>query len=156
MLQEILQYLHNPFTMNDLGQPHHEESGEFVIGDDGMLSLPFLLDGQRFMIVGSMLNDGVYTYHAGAIQNDDDDAEADLKPETFDGCIYAMAIPPAVIAISAEIVDWKNKYGAVVDSPYQSESFGGYSYSKASDATGSAGGWQQVFGKRLKAWRKIC
>ena len=51
---------------------------------------------------------------------------------------------------------WREKYGAVMDSPYTSESFGGYSYTKANgagDSTGS-GGWQAAFRARLNPYRK--
>lgn len=156
MLQDVLNYLRNPFTINENGQPFHMESGEFTITDD-VLSLPFLLEGQRFMIVGSQLNDGVYTYHAEGIMNDDDDVRAGLRAETFYGAIFAMAVPPAVVAICAEIREWADKFSTIVNSPYQSESFGGYSYTKASGAGGNGvAGWQEVFGKRLKAWKKLC
>ena len=160
MLEDVINYLHNPFTQNEYGLPIHMESGKFEITDDNMLSLPFMLDGQRFVIRGSVLNDGVYTYHESGIMNDDDDDWAGLRAEEFYGVIYAMAVPPAVIAISAEIKEWVAKYATIVNSPYQSESFGGYSYTKANGAGGSGNGgsvsWQEVFGRRLKTWRKPC
>ena len=108
-----------------------------------------LVDGQYFRIVGSVFNDGVYKYPA-----------SDLADEVFEGAVWAMAVPPAVIAMQAEIDDWMNKYGEIVNSPYQSESFGGYSYSKSS-GSGSAsdgadiGSWQNQFRSRLNKWRKI-
>lgn len=158
MLQQVLEYLNNPFTEDELGAAYHIETGTFTIAD-GMVSLPFLLDGQRFAISGSVLNDGVYTYHEDGIKDDDDIAEARLRAEVFSGSVLAMAVPPAVIALSEEIRLWVEKYGDTVNSPYQSESFGGYSYTRASgNGTGgnAVSGWQDVFGSRLKRWRKIC
>ena len=73
-----------------------------------------------------------------------------------------MAVPPAVIELATEIEDWQSKYGgvgSVAMSPFNSESFGGYSYNKSGgsgDGKISADGtWQGVYGKRLSMWRKI-
>ena len=74
-----------------------------------------------------------------------------------------MAVPQEVLDLSAEIDEWKAKY-ATVDSqsmsPYNSESFGGYSYSKSaggsSDSSkGNPSSWQSAFSNRLNRWRKI-
>lgn len=105
--------------------------------------------GQYFRIVGSVFNDGVYQYPA-----------VDLVDEKFDGAVWAMAVPKEVLALSNKIDEWKEKY-ATVDSqalsPYQSESFGGYSYSKGSGGTedGKTGKWQGVFASELNRWRKL-
>lgn len=108
----------------------------------------FVQDGQYFRIVGSVFNDGVYQYPVT-------DSTL-LKDETFDGAIWPMAVPSAVIDLAAEIGAWVGKYGAVVSSPYLSESWMGYSYSKASgDANGNSTTWQSAFAKRLNQWRKI-
>lgn len=150
MLQQICEYIHNFF----IKEPH---VGTYQIVD-GMISLPFLKEGQRFWITNSDLNDGVYTYHEGMITNDDDTVVVGLSDEDFSGTICAMAVPPAVIALSGEIRLWVEKYGAIINSPYQSESFNGYTYTKASGSgADGAGGpsWQSVFGSRLNAWRKV-
>ena len=76
--------------------------------------------------------------------------------ETFTGEIWALAVPGAVIDLAVEIEAWETKNGAVSTGPYQSESFGGYSYTKATDAqTGGAVTWQSAFRSRLNQWRKI-
>lgn len=108
------------------------------------------------------MNDGVYTYHASGIKNDDDNAAAGLANETFEGAIWPMRVPREVIELAAEIDTWVNKYGAALDSPYFSENvIGVYSYQKAkSNASGSDDSgdvtWQSKFGNRLNRWRKIC
>ena len=73
-----------------------------------------------------------------------------------------MAVPKDVISLATEIGLWQAKYGGVDSenmSPYQSESFNGYSYTKASgSASGSVSSvptWQSVFGDRLRRYRKI-
>lgn len=136
---------------------HH--IGDFSISD-GMLSPhDFLLDGQRFYITGSYLSDGVYTYHPDGIKNDDDSVEVDLKDEDFSGVVYALAVPPTFIALVQQIGEWVGKFGNVANNPYQSESFNGYSYTKASGGAGSgaSGGstWQDVFRSQLNEWRKV-
>lgn len=143
MLGEVCQEINNWFDKK-------RYFGEFVISDGVLQPGDFeLLDGQYFRIIGSTFNDGVYQYPAEK-----------LADETFSGAIWAMAVPPAVIAISNEIEDWVNKYTDAMNSPYQSESFGGYSYTKKS-SSGSSGSdssttWQGVFASRLNRWRKIC
>ena len=109
----------------------------------------FLLDGQYFKIDGSVFNDGVHKYN---------DTEDVLRDEEFQGYIIAMAVPQDIINLDAEISSWVDKYGEVVDSPYQSESFGGYTYTKASGSGSSSNpqvSWQDKFASRLNAYRKI-
>ena len=149
MLQQVCEFIHNYFIDSRL-------EGSFTIAD-GMISLP-LLDGQRLLITGSRLNDGVYTYHEAGIKDDDDSVEVGLHDETFTGTICALAVPPAVIALSAEIKAWEGKNGEIINSPYTSESIlGVYSYSKASGGSGAGGcvTWRDVFAGRLNRYRKV-
>ena len=150
-LSEICRELNNYFDKGRL-------FGSFKIVDsaityeDGVMS-DFLQDGQYFRIVGSVFNDGVHVFSSPIIEG--------LHDETFDGAIWAMAVPPDLIALSTEIDAWIAKYGGVDSaamSPYNSESFGGYSYSKSSGASAdgsSSGTWQSAFSARLSRWRKI-
>lgn len=134
MIEEICASLHNYFAVDIV-------PGEYTV-NDGEITLPFLAAGQFFRVVGSVFCDGVYRYG--------DKLPAD---ETFDGAIWAMAIPPAFEAVAAEIEEWKQKNAEVINSPYQSESFGGYSYSKGTGSDSVS--WQGVFAKRLNRWRKL-
>ena len=119
-------------------------SGTFTIKDGG-ITLPFLAEGQYFRICGSVFNDGLHQYNV-----------LDLIDETFNGTIWALAIPKAVIELADEIQKWQEKNGEAASSPFSSESFGGYSYSKSTDAeTGGAVTWQSAFKQQLSAWRKI-
>lgn len=136
-------------SMNDLCDTlnnyfvRERHTGSFSI-EGGAVALPFLLDGQYFRIVNSVLNDGVYQYPCTT-----------LTDETFSGEVWAMAVPPAVVALLAKINEWETKYGAAAASPYQSESFGGYSYSKTSGSNGIPLNWKTVFSGDLAKWRKI-
>ena len=139
MLEQVLMNIRRWFPVE--GGIH---SGTFTIKDGG-ITLPFLADGQYFRICGSVFNDGLHQYNV-----------LDLVDETFNGTIWALAIPKSVIDLSKEIEKWQEKNGESSTSPYQSESFGGYSYSKATDAeTGGAVTWQSAFKQQLSAWRKI-
>ena len=139
MLEQVLMHLKNWFLV-----PGGIHEGTYTI-EDGGITLPFLANGQYFRICGSVFNDGLHQYPA-----------SDLKAETFDGTVWALAVPQAVIDLAAEIEEWQKKNGDASVSPYQSESFGGYSYSKATDsASGGAVTWQSAFRSRLSAWRKL-
>jgi len=144
MLTELCQELHNWFVLE-------KHTGTFTI-DGGNITASFLVPGQYFRVMGSIFNDGVHKY-----------GDADLEDETFDGAVWALAIPKAVINLAAEIAEWQTKYGAVDSpamSPYTSESFGGYSYSKpaggySNDSSSGGSGWKSAFKSRLNAWRKL-
>ena len=116
--------------------------GTFTISDGSLSPSNFLQDGQYYRIVGSVFNDGVHRHPAHG-----------LTDETFDGAVWAMAVPPAVIELLQKIQEFE---AAEANSPtaYTSESFGGYSYTKATDANGLPVGWRSVFRRELKKWRK--
>ena len=137
MLSELCHEINNYFLRK-------KYFGTYTI-EDGVLIIPELQRDQYFRIVGSVFNDGVYQYPATG-----------LKDETFDGAVWAMAIPEEVIALSEDIDNWKAKYETAENmSPYQSESFGGYSYTKASGASGGTATWQDVFRSKLNNYRRI-
>lgn len=136
MLETVLQNLNNWFLV-----PDGVHAGEFTV-QGGQLTLPFLQTGQYFRVVGSVFNDGLHQYPV-----------ADLTDETFTGSVWALAVPKAVIELAEEIDAWQTKNGD--PGPFTSESFGGYSYSKATNASGMAVGWQDVFKSRLNDWRKL-
>ena len=138
MLTEICAELRNYFEV-----PNGRHFGKFTISGGSIAPLDFLQEGQYFRIVGSVFNDGVYQYPA-----------ASLTDEVFEGAVWAMAVPPTLIALSAEIEAY-NDSDAGKASPYTSESFGGYSYTKATDVNGAPIGWQKAFASRLNKWRKL-
>lgn len=136
MLDEILAEIRNYFTVS-------VHSGDFEVIGGRLSPLDFLQNGQYFRIVGSVMNDGVYRYPYSG-----------LTDETFSGEIWALAVPPTLIALAADIEEYEKKAKETV-SPYNSESFGGYSYTKATDSSGTPISWEKVFAKRLNKWRKI-
>lgn len=146
MLSELCQELKNWF---DRGQP--KLYGDFEIAEGKITDDDFLeaiQNNQYFRIIGSVFNDGVYKYT--------DDLE--LVNESFKGSIWLLAIPKEVITLSEDIDKWLAEYGEAINSPYASESFGGYSYTKSSGGSSDGSGqngWQSVFANRLSQWRKI-
>nr|DAP57040.1 MAG TPA: Protein of unknown function (DUF3199) [Caudoviricetes sp.] len=137
MLNEILDYLHNYFVVAT-------HSGLFEVIDNKIMPLDFLQRGQYFRIIGSIFNDGVYCYA--------DDLQ--LKDEVFEGKIEALAIPNDLLKLADEITAYMASDDAK-PTAFTSESFGGYSYSKATDSSGAAASWQTIFAARLRRWRKI-
>ena len=141
MLEQVLDHIHNYFYTDK------SITGTFEIVD-GALTLDDLLTGQYYHITGSVFNDGVHQYPS-----------TDLTDETFAGTIYPMAVPKTMLDIVDEITAWVDKYGDLMNSPYQSESvIGVYEYQRATTNRQngeSVSDWQSIFAKRLNAWRKV-
>lgn len=147
MLEQLLTHLHNWFRMRDDVDGKHP--GTYTI-EGGGITLPFLQTGQYYRILGSVFNNGLHKYGDGT----------PLRDETFDGTVWALAVPDAVVLLADEIKAWVDRYGEAVNSPFASESFAGYSYSKRSGGSSgedadAAGGWQTAFRWRLEPWRKL-
>ena len=138
ILTEICAELRNYFEV-----PNGRHFGTFEISGGNIAPLDFLQEGQYFRIVGSVFNDGVYQYPATS-----------LTDEVFEGAVWSMAVPPAVIDLAAEIEEYNKSAGK--PSVYTSESYpNGYSYTRATDASGVPLSWQKAFSSRLSKWRKL-
>lgn len=136
MLYEVLRTIRNFF-------PVENHYGTFKI-EQGAIALDFLKDGQYYLIEGSVFNDGIHQHQE----------EVQLIDEEFDGTVTALAIPQAVLDLVSEIEDWQAQYGNA--SPFNSESFGGYSYTRTNgNGNGGASSWKEAFAQRLNAWRKL-
>lgn len=146
MLSTICAEIRNYFTYEK-----DKHLGDFSIVDGQIQpSLSFPTDYIR--IVGSHLNDGVHQV-----------SKMQLKDEgPFHGAIWVMSPPQAFLDLAEEITAWMDKNGQPTSeamSPFQSESFGGYSYTKASGSSesGSTKGadWVGAYATRLNAYRRI-
>ena len=136
MLAEICQEINNFFTSRE-----DKKIGLIEI-KDGQLSPSFdLVNGQYYRIIGSIFNDGIYKY-----------GEDELQDETFDGAVWLMKIPKDFLDLSKEIQSYVEKNDQT--NIFVSESFGGYSYTKATK-DGAPLSWRDVYKKRLNRWRKI-
>lgn len=115
----------------------------YTISDGAITPFDFIETDQYFRIVGSMFNDGVYK----------NTTSLELVDEVFTGAVWAMYVPPNFLVIVAEADAYLT---ANPDSTITSESFGGYSYNKAS---GNNGGLLSYLPKsisdKLKVYRKL-
>lgn len=141
MLEAVCQEVRNFFLGDDPQERIHR--GTFHIEHGALIGAEFLKDGQYFRIVGSDLNDGVYLYPA-----------AGLRDECFAGAVWAMSVPPSIIALADEIRAYCES-DAAKPVVYASESFGGYSYTRATGADGGAPTWQAIFAKSLNPYRRM-
>ena len=153
MLTEVCQEIRNWFDrgLQKYSGTVHIENG--VVTVDG--ETPTLQTGQYYRLVGTVFNDGVHRWGFGL---------QDLTPEAdVDATLWEMRVPPDVVELASDIAAWQDKYGRVGSenmSPFSSESFNGYSYSKASGGGSTGGGgstvdWRSAFASRLNRWRKI-
>ena len=131
MLEAILSHLHNWFPIKGAAK-----DGTFVIAS-GRLQFDGLLNGQYFRVAGSVLNDGLHK------------TGDRLKDETFTGTVYPLAVPEELEDLADEIEQW---IAANPPTDKIIESFGGYTYTRAS---GSAPGWQTAFASRFSRWKKV-
>lgn len=138
MLEAVLSHIHNWFPVKN-----GRHAGTFTIVS-GAPQVGFLAQGQLYRIRGSVFSDGLHRYGD----------EAPLREETFDGEVWALAVPPAVVSLANEIAEYNAKNPA---SDKTSESFGGYSYTRGgASSTGgaSAGGWQFAYASRLRPYMR--
>ena len=143
LLEEILSHIHNWF---DKGS--EPQTGTFTVSD-GAIAPASIPEGAWYRVQGSYLNDGLHLHPAD-----------DLTDEEFEGTVTVLRIPRPLLRLAEEIAAWQVQYGAASQGPYQSESFGGYSYTLRGDSgsqDGSQGltGWRLAFRDRLNTFRKI-
>lgn len=146
MLTEICAKLNNYFSKDS-----DKAFGKFSVSD-GKISPPIHLEpGQYYRVCGSIFNDGVHQ-----------DSDVLIDEPEFDGAIWKMRVPADLIEIAQEMAAWNDKYSNVDSpnmSPYSSESFGGYTYSKAQGYASTGGGMLNnvfsVYDARLAPYRKI-
>lgn len=141
MLSEICAEIRNYFCKDE-----DKHFGNFTIDGGSISDVDFLQEGQFFRVSGSVFNDGVWRYPA-----------TDMIDETFSGSVWAMRVPPSLVALSEQIEDWNEKYGEAVYSPFQSESVGSYSYTKSAgkENGGASADWRNAFAGQLNKWRRI-
>lgn len=151
MLQQVMEAINNYFV------PIYAKQVTYTIAD-GMITPDFgAQDGDTILICGSRRNDGVYTWHADGVGDDDDKKAAGLQDETFAGTIRVCSVPPALRTLSGEISQWVETFSGQLNSPLASESFNGYSYTLKSGNGGSGGSgpltWRDQFKAQLDRWR---
>ena len=137
MLTEVCAEMRNYFVTEI-------HNGDFTISGGKVAPLDFIQQNQYFRIVGSVFNDGVYK----------NTPDLQLTDEKFNGSVWAMAVPPSVVALAKEIKAYNETVGK--PSAFTSENYPhGYSYTRATDANGVPLNWQKAFASRLSKWRKL-
>lgn len=135
IINDVCGHLNNYFV-----QTSH--NGVYEIKDGVIVSLPQGVPANQYILIaGSVFNDGVHMA-----------CDGDLTDESFSGVVYGLVIPPAFLSLVGDI---RKFIEAEAVSPFTSESFGGYTYSKATDAGGMPISWQGAFRQRLNRWRKL-
>ena len=150
ILEQVLNHIHNWFVYDEL-----DVDGCAIEGGSLPASVP-IPEGAWYRIQGSLFNDGLHQHPAD-----------DLTDETFDGKVTVCAIPRVLLNVVDEIADYidamNESDAAVRGAKFQSESFGGYTYtikgdSRADSASGGVSGltgWQAAFRTDLNPFRKI-
>ena len=130
-------------------------SGNFRVVNGVLQPLPDIPDGAYIRIVGSVFNDGVYQYPHG-----------DFTDEEFHGAVWLMHVPPDFIQLLNDINAWETTSASaiaqatseVLEGPYSSETFAGYTYQKKTGIGDVPTTWEDPrlgFTARIKLWRKI-
>lgn len=132
MIDEICRSINNFFAKDK-----DKFIGDFSIVN-GELVPQVALNARLIRITGSSFNDGVHY------------AEEALIDETFHGSVWVMSPPQSFLDLVDEIEKWNEKNSATATSPFISESFGGYSYTKGNAETS----WQSCFKAKLNLYRK--
>lgn len=138
MLEELLRALRNWFV-RDKATGRIRVEGGALVPPEGLA----LADGQYIRVTGSVFNDGLHRWPCTG-----------MADEEFVGTVWALAVPRAVLDLADEIEAWQTEHTEELDSPYASESFGGYSYTRVG-GDGSPITWRQQFKARLDPWRKL-
>ena len=143
----VLAYLRNWFERNPVTGERHVVRGAFAVEGGALKGVPdgLLADGQWLRVRGSRINDGLHRWPTEG-----------LKDERFVGEVWALRVPAEVEAVADEMAAWSEANAEALASPYQSESFGGYSYQLAGGgADGAPATWQRHFAARLAPWRRL-
>lgn len=137
--------------------------GKFNLTDT--TTMDFLHEGQFYRIIGDVTNDSLKLSYNSVVYCDTIDGELRLcelsTPESveklngeLDGAIWELSIPKDFVMLWIEIYNYEQKNADILNSPFQSESFGGYSYSKANGSNGALTVWDN-FASDIARWQKI-
>ena len=135
-----------------------EERGDYEIEDGKITLTGTYLVGQWIHLQGSVLNDGVYSIKGAvegvySLSNGTDNEILTQDKEAFTGVARGLRIDSAFITLAREVLEFNQTQGK--PSALTSESFGKYSYTRATDANGMVATWKQVFATRLHPYRMM-
>lgn len=157
MLTEVMRECRNWFE-------HTAENGTYDILDNTIVVKHRYVVGQYIRIVGSVLNDVVAKITKVDVIEDDlyritcvhikNNLSNNLKDETFTGSIYGLRIPFDFLEIVKEIEAYQ-EIARKGDPTLVSESYRGYSYSRAVSRDGQLVNWKTLFMDRLKPFKRM-
>lgn len=143
MLEQVMDYCNNYFYKA-------KEVGKFSIVSGRLNNKGVFKSGQYIRIIGSDFNDGVYKIES---LTDGKINIASLEDEIFEGAIVGLAVPKVFLNIVKDIEKFEASASATM-SPYASESFENYSYTRATK-DGKPLSWVDLFGVKLSHYRKM-
>ena len=149
-MELVMQYLHNYFYRFKEKGTFNISFNTITINNEALKGK--YVDGQYIRIIGSLANDGVYkVVSCGEEDIPGITVEGCLSDEEFTGYICSLGVPKAFVGLCNEIQTYneENKAGVMV-----SESFGGYSYTKAT-VNGQLATWKDAFAANLKPYRRM-
>ena len=122
---------------------------EFTVTANGTLTPAVgVLDNQYVCIRGSTFHDGVWQMVSGKLTRSEDD---DFPAESFTGRLWYLHPPGAFLDIVESITAFDQKTPVT---GLQSESFGGYTYTRASGSQGALR-WQEAYSSMLMPYRRM-
>lgn len=139
---EVMRHLNNFFERG-------YRATEYTITGGALAPADLLRPGLWVCITGSFFHDGAWRIGADLRLEDLPEGTPD---ETFAGRVWMLAPPPAFLALCDEIDDFVKK---INETPYQSESFENYSYTKPTGKNGGVITWQEAFADRLQPYRHM-
>lgn len=121
----------------------------FTISGGAIAPAALFRPGTYIAVEDSMFHNGVFRVGEGGML---EGLPTGVFDETFTGRVYFLNPPSGFLSLCEEIAQFieKTPKGA-----YQSESFGAYSYTRASGKNGGVQTWQERFEKDLAEYRRM-
>ena len=121
--------------------------GTYSIENGELQNSPTVISGQYYRIIGSTFNDGVHLRGSEELTDE----------PGFCGSVWTMRIPNDFLKLVKQIEKWneENSTESGTLPAYTSESFEGYSYTRATGKNGGAITWAEQFASDLNEWRKV-
>lgn len=149
MLYVIMRSIRNFF-------PYEGKDGNFKIENGKLIDADFIQPDQYYLIEGSRFNDGVHVLRSDNPPRiyEHLDNFLPLQDECFQGRVTGLVPPSEFLDLAEEIATYQADHPDE-GGPYSNESFGGYSYTRATNKSGDLMGWKDIYKSRLNAWRKL-
>lgn len=119
--------------------------------------LDFACEGQFYRLIGDVTADGQCLYVDYVCTYTDGNFKvygAETAHGILNGAIWEMSVPTDFLELYEKMTAWEEKNADILNSPFQSESFGGYSYSRASGKNGSLTVWDN-FADEIARYQKL-